>query len=212
MNVSAPEEYGGTIEAYTYPKELAEYDGSVELYDGLSVNLQRRKPFGLSYQTRIGNDTEGIEYGYKIHIIYNVLVAPSSKNFTSIGSSIDPLNFSWPFTTTPIFIRSDLRPSSHIILDSTKVSVALMRAVEGYLYGSETRAAKLIPMETLIYWFESGGEPFELVANTTTGLYSVIQDGAHRDLVSTDVDGAFAMAPDTRLTAASLPGTYTLET
>jgi hypothetical protein len=211
LNKAAPEEFGGTINAYTFPEEFAEYDGTVELYDGFSVNQQNRKPFGLCYRTMLGNDIKGVNYGYKIHIIYNVLAAPSTKAFNSLGSNIDPLVFSWAFSTTPITIPG-LMPSAHIILDSTKVSIALMRAVEGYLYGSPSRSSKLIPLDKLIYWFESGGEPFEIVPHYSTGANQLVQDGL-RDIISTDVEGVYRRLPTgSRLTPTSTSGVYTLET
>ena len=211
LNSAAPEEYGGTIEAYTYPDEFAEYDGSVELYDGLSVNLQTRKAFGLSYRTRIGNDLDGTDHGYKIHIIYNVLVAPSSKSYSSMSASIDPLNFSWSFTTMPIFVSEGLNRTAHVIIDSTKVSPGLVRAVEEHLYGSKTRSAELITMEKLIYWFQSGGETLELKSHTN-GIFEIIEDGQHRDLITTDVEGVYKKSSDSRLTPTATPGFYTLET
>lgn len=211
QNVAASEEFGGTIEAFTYPEEFAEYDGTVELYDGLSVNLQTRKPFGLSYRTIIGNDTKGSDYGYKIHIIYNVLASPSTKAFSSLGSSIDPLNFSWGFTTKPIRVNSTLKYTAHVAIDSTKVSAGLVRAVEEHLYGSKTRSAELMPIDKLIYWFASGGEPLELISHTN-GIFELIDDGTHRDLITTDVDGVNIKSSDSRLTPTSTPGIYTLET
>lgn len=211
LNVAAREDFGGTIEAFMYPDAFMEYDGTVELYDGFSVNLQRRKSFGLSYRTRVGNDIDSVDHGYKIHILYNVLASPSQKAYASIGSAVDPLNFSWTFTTTPIVVGPGYFPTAHVILDSTKVSIALMRAVEGYLYGSDKRSAKLIPMDKLIYWFESGGEPFEIVPHFSTGASQLVQDGL-RDVVSTDVEGVYRRSSDSRLTPTSTSGVYTLET
>ena len=209
LNVAAREEFGGTIKAYTFPEEFAEYDGTAELYDGFSVNLQPRIPFGLSYRTLIGNDLVGTNYGYKIHIIYNVLAAPASRSYSTMNSNIDPMNFSWSFTTTPVFVKDGVNRTAHVIIDSTKVSAALVKAVEGHLYGSTTRAAKLIDIAKLIYWFESGGEPLEIVSHTN-GIADLIQDG-RRDLVTTDVEGVNITKSDTRLTATTPSGLYTLE-
>jgi hypothetical protein len=209
LNNTAREEFGGTINAYTFPEEFAEYDGTVELYDGLSVNLQKRKPFGLSYRTLLGNDLKGLSYGYKIHIIYNVLASPSQRSYSSLGGNIDPLTFSWAFTTTPIKINSTLNYAAHVAIDSTKVSSGLMRAVEGYIYGSSSRASKLIPLDVLLYWFESGGEPLEIVSHTN-GIADLIQDG-RPDLITTDVDGVNIKNSDSRLTATTPSGLYNLE-
>jgi hypothetical protein len=211
LNIAELEEYGGTIEAYTYPERFADYDGSVELHDGLSINLQERQPFGLSYRTRIGNDLEGVDYGYKIHIIYNVLVSPSTRAYSTIGGSLDPINFSWNFTTTPVYAGNNYRRTAHVLIDSTKTSSNLIRAVEDHIYGSSTRSPKLIDLEKLIYWFESGGEPLEILPHTTTGMAELIQDGK-RDLVTTEVEGLHTKLSDSRLTETTTPGLYTLET
>ena len=209
LNTSGPEEYGGTIEAYTFPDEFAEYDGSAELFDGFSVNLQQRKSFGLSYRTKIGNDLKGSTYGYKLHIIYNVLASPSSKTYKSLDSNISPLNMSWTFTTTPVPVSPTLRRTAHVVIDSTKVSIALMRAVESYLYGSSQRSSKLIDLATLIYWFESGGEPLEIKPHTN-GLAELLQDGL-RDVVTTDIEGLHTKLPDSRLKETLKWGIYDLE-
>lgn len=211
LNRSGSEEFSGTLSAYTYPDEFAEYDGTAELYDGLSVNLQPRKEFGLSYRTLIGNDLRGKNLGYKIHIIYNVLAAPTSKGFQSLGSNVNPVSFSWAFTTRPIKIPGAVNYSAHVAIDSTKVSVGLVRAVEEYLYGSKTRSAKLIPIDTLISWFELGGEPLEMVARPDGKGFDIVQDGTHNDLLTTNVEGAYSIPSGSRLTPSTPTGTYTLE-
>ena len=212
LNVAAPEDFGGTIEAFMYPKEFMEYDGSAELYDGFSINLQKRKTFGLSYRTRVGNDVDGIDLGYKLHIIYKVLVAPSSKAYASISTAVDPMNFSWTFTTMPVVVEGNYIPTAHVIIDSTKVSPALVRAVEEHLYGSSARSPKLIDIDKLIYWFESGGEPLELVPQVN-GVFEIVRDGTHRDLITTDVEGIYKKSSNSRLTpTVTPPHAYTLET
>jgi hypothetical protein len=211
LNVAAPEEFGGSLEAFMYPEEFAEYDGTAELYDGFSINLQPRKEFGLSYRTLIGNDVESENYGYKLHIIYNLLASPTSKVNNTLGSDVSPMDFSWSFTTrpVPVQINNTVARTAHVILDSTKVGIGMMRAVEEYLYGSNTRSSKLIDLDTLISWFILGGEPLEIVANTTTGIYTLKQDGLS-DLITTDVEGVYAIPSSTRLVSSTPSGFYTL--
>jgi len=211
LNVAAPEEFGGTIDAYMYPAEFEEYDGTAELYDGFSVNLQARKEFGLSYRTLIGNDLDAENHGYKIHIIYNLLASPTAKANTTLSNDASLIDFSWGFTTRPVPVQfnNTVIRTAHVILNSTKVSIGMMRAVEEYLYGSNTRSSKLISLDTLISWFKLGGEPLEIVANTTTGIYTLKQDGLP-DLITTDVEGVYAMPADTRLVSSTPSGFYTL--
>jgi hypothetical protein len=211
LNVAAPEEFGGTIGAFMYPEEFAEYDGTVELYDGFSVNLQRRKEFGLSYRTLIGSDLKTEGYGYKLHIIYNLLASPTSKVNQTLSENMTTVDFSWGFTTrpAPVKVGNTLIRTAHVILDSTKVSIGMMRAVEDYLYGSDTRSSKIISLDTLVSWFILGGEPLEIVANTSTGIYTLKQDGLP-DLVTTDVEGVYAIPSATRLVSSTPTGFYTL--
>lgn len=211
LNLPSFEQFGGTIQAYTYPDEFAEYDGTAELYDGLSINLQERKPFGLSYRTLIGSSSEGISRGYKIHIIYNILAAPSQKAYTTMSNSLSPLVFSWSFSTSPVAVGDSYRRTAHVTIDSTKAGPGLMRSIENYLYGSKTKAPKLIDLDTLIYWFEGGGEPFEIVPDRTNGLAELIS-GVERDLVGSDDNGLYVKLSDSRLKETPQPGLYKLET
>ena len=140
LELRSAEEFGATVEAYTYPDEFAACDGSAEVVAGLKIGQQTRKPFGLSYRTTLGNDTEGEAYGYKIHIIYGATAAPSEKAYSTINDSPEAITFSWEVTTTPVAVTG-YKPTSYLEFDSTKLSAAQMKAVEDLLYGTDGEGA-----------------------------------------------------------------------
>lgn len=134
LNLLSTEEFGATIEAYTYPDEFAACDGSAALVDGVMIGQQARKTFGLCYRTTIGNDTEGNDHGYKLHIIYGALAAPSEKAYATINDSPEAITFSWEVTTTPVNVTG-AKPTASITIDSTKVDHTKLAALEDVLYG-----------------------------------------------------------------------------
>lgn len=140
LNLMSAEEFGCTIEAYTYPEEFAECDGSAELAVGVTIGQQARKPFGLSYRTKIGNDAAGNEFGYKLHLIYGGLAAPSEKAYASINDSPEAITFSWEVSTTPVSVDGH-SPTASITIDSTKVEPTKLAALEEILYGKDGEAA-----------------------------------------------------------------------
>ncbi len=142
LNLMSNEEFGATIEAYTYPDEFAECDGSAALATGVMIGQQKRKTFGLCYRTALGNDTEGNDHGYKLHLIYGCLAAPSEKAYSSINDSPEAITFSWEVSTTPVNV-SGFKPTSLITIDSTKVDGEKLAALEEVLYGAESAEAKL---------------------------------------------------------------------
>lgn len=142
LNLMSTEEFGATIEAYTYPDEFAECDGSAALVDGVYIGQQARKTFGLCYRTTVGNDTEGNDYGYKLHIIYGCLAAPSEKGYATINDSPEAITFSWEVTTTPVNVTG-AKPTASITIDSTKADATKLAALEDILYGSESEEARL---------------------------------------------------------------------
>lgn len=148
LNLLSAEEFGATIEAYTYPDEFAECNGEASLADGISIGQQKRTPFGMAYQTKIGNDIDA-ELGYKIHLIYGALAAPSEKAYATVNDSPEAITFSWEVTTTPVEVTG-FKPTACITIDSTKVEAEKLAALEAVLYGSETEEAKLpLPDEVL---------------------------------------------------------------
>lgn len=142
LNLMSVEELGGSIEAYMYPDEFAECDGSAELTKGVSIGQQTRKAFGLCYRTVLGNDTDNNDYGYKLHIIYGCLASPSEKAYTTINDSPEPITLSWEFTTTPVEV-ADAKPTASITIDSTKADPTKLAALEKILYGSEETDPRL---------------------------------------------------------------------
>ena len=142
LNLMSNEDFGATIEAYTYPDEFAQCDGSAELAPGVKIGQQPRKMFGLCYRTTLGNDTEGNDYGYKLHLIYGAMAAPSEKAYASINDSPEAITFSWELTTTPVAVTG-FKPTAHIEIDSTSVEAGKMEALEAILYGGEDAEARL---------------------------------------------------------------------
>ena len=136
LNLYSAEEFGATIEAYTYPDEFAECDGSKELVDGVVIGQQTRKVFGLCYRTVIGNDTDGEAHGYKLHIIYGAMASPSEKAYATINDSPEAITFSWEITTTPVNVAG-AKPTASVVIDSTKADPTKLAALETILYGKD---------------------------------------------------------------------------
>ena len=136
LNLYSAEEFGATIEAYTYPDEFAECDGSKELADGVVIGQQTRKAFGLCYRTVIGNDTDGEAHGYKLHIIYGAMASPSEKAYATINDSPEAITFSWEVTTTPVNVTG-AKPTASVVIDSTKADPTKLTALEAILYGKD---------------------------------------------------------------------------
>lgn len=136
LNLMSNEEFGATVEAYTYPDEFAECDGSAALTDGVYIGQQARKTFGLCYRTTLGNDAMGNDYGYKLHIIYGAMASPSEKAYSTINDSPDAITFSWELSTTPVAV-ANFKPTASLTIDSTKVDAAKLAALEDILYGKD---------------------------------------------------------------------------
>ena len=149
LNLMSTEEFGATVEAYTYPDEFAACNGEAALTEGVAIGQQARKAFGMAYQTRVGNDIDGTELGYKIHLIYGALAAPSEKAYSTINDSPEAITFSWELTTTPVEVTG-FKPTATLVIDSTKVEAEKLAAIEAVLYGSESEEARLpLPDEVL---------------------------------------------------------------
>ena len=142
LNLISAEEFGFSIEAYTYPAEFEACDGSAEVATGVTIGQQTRQGFGFCYRTIVGNDTESNDYGYKLHLIYGAMASPSEKSYATVNDSPEAITFSWECTTTPVNVTG-FKPTSYICVDSTKVGAEKMAALEAVLYGSESEEAKL---------------------------------------------------------------------
>lgn len=157
LNLQAAEEFGGTIEAYTYPDEWMECDGSAEIATGAVIGQQARKSFGLCYRTKIGNDVDSSEHGYKLHIVYGCLATPSERAYQTINDSPEAISFSWEFQTTPVPVLGEngqpingAKPTSIITIDSTKADSTKLATLEGILYGGDSAEARLpLPAEVI---------------------------------------------------------------
>lgn len=142
LNLLSVEELAFTIEAYTYPDEFAECDGSVAIAQGVRIGQQKRKAFGFCYRSLIGNDTEGTSYGYKLHLIYGALAAPTEQADTSVNDSPEAKTMSWECSTTPVDVTGH-EPTASVEIDSTTVDPAKLKALEDILYGSESEEPRL---------------------------------------------------------------------
>lgn len=142
LNLMSAEEFGATVEAYTYPDEFAECDGSASLGAGVTIGQQPRKTFGMSYKTTVGNDVDNDNHGYKLHLIYGAMASPSEKAYSTINDSPEAITFSWELTTTPVNVTG-FKPTASLTIDSTKIAPEKLAAIEALLYGDESTEAKL---------------------------------------------------------------------
>ena len=149
LTLMSKEEFGATIEAYTYPDEFAACDGSAELLAGVSIGQQPRSTFGMSYRTVLGNDVDNENYGYKLHLIYGALASPSEKQYSTINESPEVVTMSWEVSTTPVAVTG-FKPTASLTIDSTKVDETKLAAFEDIIYGTEALDARLpLPDEVL---------------------------------------------------------------
>lgn len=137
LSLRSAEDFGATIEAYTYPDEWMQCDGSAEIASGVTVGQQARKMFGLCYRTTVGNDTNGNDHGYKLHLIYGATASPSEKAYQTINDSPEAITFSWELTTAPVEVGTGFKPTSHLEIDSTKADADKLKALEAILYGTD---------------------------------------------------------------------------
>ena len=142
LTMMSAENFKATIEAYTYPPEFEECDGSASIATGVVIGQQSRKPFGLCYRTAIGNDTDGNEHGYKLHIVYGCQASPSEKQYSTINDSPEAITFSWEVSTTPVNVNGK-KPTATLIIDSTKADKTKLTALEAILYGSDSTEPRL---------------------------------------------------------------------
>lgn len=142
LNLMSTEELGATIEAYMFPDEFAECDGSANIADGVSIGQQKRKTFGLAYKTILGNDEESNDYGYKLHLLYGALAAPSERAYATVNDSPEAITLSWELSTTPVTVDG-FKPTASVTIDSTKTDPAKLKTLEDIIYGTEAAEPKL---------------------------------------------------------------------
>lgn len=182
------EEFEAEIEAYTYPVEFSECDGTKLVKHGLFATQQARKSFGLSYRTGIGNDTNGVQHGYKIHVVYNATAAPTSRENSTIGDTVDPFNFTWKVTTRPPRFKG-YKPTAHFVIDSREAPVAVLETLENILYGNFENTSRLPSAPELLYIFESFNSSFFDAGTPIEPYYATFDGGPPISNQTSTVDG-----------------------
>jgi hypothetical protein len=180
LNLYSAEEFGGTIEALTFPDEFMECDGTATPQPGIAVGQQTRKPFGMSYRTLIGNDVDGQDHGYKLHLVYNAMAAPSEKAYSTVNDSPEAMTLSWEFTTTPVEVGTiggvDYKPTATLTIDSTKVDATALATLEDFLYGTAGTDPSLPSPSEVIDLFDgtiNTATPTEPTYNSTTDMITI---------------------------------------
>lgn len=186
-NTSAKEEFEGTLTAYTFPDQFSACDGTAEVFPGMFLKHQRRKPFGLSYQTKVGNEIQGLSLGYKIHILYNLLATPSQQTNQSLGDDVEAINFVWNLTSRPT-VTPGYRPTAHIVIDSRYTHPSALASVEQFLYGDDMTVPSLPTFSDLVTIFDMYGEL--VVVDHGDGTFALIGPST---MLSAPGDGTFVV-------------------
>lgn len=176
LNLRSAEEFGATVEAFTYPPEFAQFDGISTPSKGVYVGQQSRRTFGLSYQTRVGNDVEGHDLGYKIHMIYGATAAPSEKSYATINDSPEAMALSWELTTSPVDAGEGLKPTAQLVIDSTECDPGALAALEEMLYGTVSEPPRLPLPEEVLALFDTANVEVTTVQptyNPTTDIITI---------------------------------------
>ena len=155
LTLRAKETFGGTIEAYTSPDEFGVCDGTAELAPGVFIGQQARKAFGLCYRTAVGNDVDGTDHGYKLHLVYGATASPAQKAYSTINESTEPMTLSWEFTTTPVKVTGH-KPTALLVIDSRNVDPGVMTKIEKVLYGDESKEASLPSPDEVLALINAG--------------------------------------------------------
>lgn len=206
LDIPQTGDFEATLSALTYPDEFLDYEGITSLGNGLYVDNQDTKLFGLSYRTLVGNDIEGVDHGYKIHILYNLTAVPNPSSFETLNDSPNPLLFSWKLAGIPQD-APNYRPTAHVIFDSRYLNAAMFEALEAILYGDVDDDPTLPSISELLDFVTLFG-PKLINPNSVTGLSILTNGGA--DLTATNTDGVYSALPDTRLVEAAEDGFYQL--
>lgn len=204
LNLFSAEEFGATVEAFTYPDEFAQFDGLGVPTAGVTVGQQSRKAFGLSYRTKLGNDLDGDDYGYKLHLIYGAQASPSEKAYNTINDSPEAITFSWEITTTPVAVTG-FKPTSILTIDSTDVDSETLEALELILYGDVAADPSLPLPDTVISMFDTGVTVVtptmptfdgfdQLTIPTVTGVTYTVGGSAVPSGTTTITDDTFVVA------------------
>ena len=157
LNEAVPEEYAANLEAFTYPDEFELCDGTASNGEGLYIDEQQRYPFDLTYRTRVGNDLEGVDFGYRLHLIYNAMASPTTKDHVTLGSETDPMGLNWALTTLPEDMAG-YEPVSHLMLDSRRTDPQLLVQIENLLYGTAATEPTMPRPNDLLKLFKDRGD------------------------------------------------------
>lgn len=187
-NRTSPEQFEATIEAFTYPLEFERCDGTYRSDNGLRVTQQRRKPFGISYRSRVGNDIEGLTHGYKLHIIYNLKAQPSQRGYRTLTDASEPATFSWKVSSRAVQILGH-RPTAHFIIDSRDVPAELLQQLEDTLYGTETQEPTLLSPGELQFLFDSFEDLVYDAGSPYTPVFVTYDAGSPSTPVLETIDG-----------------------
>lgn len=172
LNLISAEEFGATVEAYTYPQEFEACDGSAEIQPGVCIGQQDRKKFGMAYRTVLGNNDKGNSYGYKVHLIYGATAAPSEKAYNTINDSPEAITFSWELSTTPVSVEN-MKPTASVTIDSTKVPKEKLEILEAILYGSESENPRLPLPDEIAEIFKEEIRTLEATPSVINGASNV---------------------------------------
>lgn len=187
-NRTAPEEFEASIEAYTYPLEFEVCDGTARIDNGLRVGQQKRKPFGMTYRSKIGNEVDGLSHGYKIHFLYNLKAEPASRDRKTLTDSVDPLTFTWNVSSRPPRI-SGYRPSAHFWIDSRDIPDELLQQVEALIYGDELNAPRLPDAAELQFMFDSYEDLVYDAGSPYTEVFVTYDAGTPSTPITQTIDG-----------------------
>ena len=206
FDAQSASDYSATLTALTYPDEFLDFEGITDLGNGLLVDGQEEKLFGLSYRTRIGNDVEGTEYGYKIHLVYNLTAAPDETSYQTRGQSNEPINFSWKISGIPEHVVG-YKPTAHIIFDSTELESSMFAGIEDILYGDVDTEARQPSLSELVD-IVSLWNPKLIVPDSVGGLALLVNGSG--DLTQIKTVGVYSALPSTRLVQSDVEGFYQL--
>jgi hypothetical protein len=187
-NRASPEEFEGTIEAFTYPTEFERCDGTYRIENGLRISQQRRRSFGMVYRSKIGNDVSGLDYAYKLHILYNLKAEPSDRAYETLTDQTEPSTFNWKITARPVIVDG-YRPSSHYTIDSRDVPAELLQAVEEMLYGTELTDPTLPSAGELIFMFDSYEDMVYDAGSPYTPVFITYDAGGPDTTITETIDG-----------------------
>jgi hypothetical protein len=188
LNHVALEEFKATIQAFTYPEEFSSCDGTHHVDNGLFVTQQRKRSFGLSYRTRVGNDTEGVNHAYKLHIVYNATASPTDRANQTLGGEVEPDNFSWEITTKPPDFKG-WKPTAHFVIDSRKTPEILLSNIEDILYGSYKGPARLPEVDELLFLFSEFEENVYDAGTLVEEYFATIDAGVIPEAQTETLDG-----------------------